>query len=128
MVNMTSRLAVKVKNLPPGTVDWSDKKAQGSRSSLRAEDIIPDENDGEVMITRATTYIIRFLVGTFKSLNHLQSLVPKQHSPQPVSKSQVAPMKVLDVDEKYTQGNLEILDQLTRDAQLSGDHQVILQT
>lgn len=121
---MTSRLAVNIKNLPPGIVNWSDKKPQSSRSSLRSEDIIANEEDGEVMSRRATAYIMRFLVGTFKALKHLQSLVPKQHSPHQVSKSQVAPMKILDVDEKYTQGNLEILDQLQRDAELCGDHQV----
>ena len=36
----------------------------------------------------------------------------------------MAPMKILDVDEKYTQGNLDILDQL-QDTELCGDHQVI---
>lgn len=78
------------------------------------------------MSKRATTYIIRFMVGTFKALKHLENLVPKQHSPHPVSKSQVAPMKILDVDEKYTQGNLDILDQLKKDTELCGDHQVII--
>ena len=79
MVNMTSRLAIKIKNLPPGSVFWSDKSPQGSRSSLKAEDIIPNE-DGEVMSKRATVYIMRFLVGTFKGLKHLENLVPKKHS------------------------------------------------
>ena len=78
------------------------------------------------MSKRATTYIIRFMVGTFKALKHLENLVPKQHSLHPVSKSQVAPMKILDVDEKYTQGNLDILDQLKKDTELCGDHQVII--
>ena len=109
MVNMTSQLAVKIKNLPPGSVSWSDKSPQGSRSSLKAEDIIPNE-DGEVMSKRATTYIMRFLVGTFKGLKHLENLVPKKHSPHPVSKSQVTPMKILDVDD------IELCD---------NDHQVI---
>ena len=83
----------------PGIVNWSDRSPQGKRSSLKAEDILPNEEDGEVMSKRATTYIIRFMVGTFKALKHLENLVPKQHSPHPVSKSQVAPMKILDVDE-----------------------------
>ena len=122
---MTSRLAVKIKNAPPGRINWSDKNPQGSRSSLKAEDITPNEEDGEVMSKRAAAYITRFLVGTFKALRHLENLVPKQHSPHPVNKSQVAPMKILDVDEKYTQGNLDILDQLKRDVHLCGDHQVL---
>ena len=125
MMNMTSRLAVKIKNVPSGSVNWSDKTPQGSRSCLKAEDIIPNEDDGEVMRKRATAYIMRFMVGTFKALSHLENQVPKQHSPHPVSKSQVAPMKILDVDEKYTQCNLDILDQLKRDAELCGDHQVL---
>ena len=97
MVNMTSRLAIKIKNVPPGTVNWSDKSPQGSRSSLKAEDIVPNEEDGEVMSKRSCVYIMRFLVGTFKALKHLENLVPKQHTPHPVSKSQVVPMKILDV-------------------------------
>ena len=126
MANMTSRLAVKIKNVPPASFSWSDKSSQGSRSSLKAEDIIPNEEDGEVMSKCATAYIMRFLVGFFKGLKHLENLVPKQHSPHPVSKSQVAPMKILDVDEKYTQGNLDILDKLRKDIELSDDdHQVI---
>lgn len=78
MVNMTSRLAVKIKNVPPGSVDWSDKTLQ---------DITPNEEDGEVMSKRATAYIMRFLVGTFKALKHLKKLVSKQHSPHPVTGS-----------------------------------------
>ena len=79
------------------------------------------------MSKRATTYIMRFLVGTFKGLKHLENLVPKKYSPHPVSKSQVAPMKmILDMDEKYTQGNLDILDHLRKDIELChNDHQVI---
>ena len=122
MVNMTTRLAVRIKNVPPGSINWSDKSPQASRSSLKAEDIIPNEDNGEVMSKRATAYIMRFLVGTFKALKHLENLVPKQHSPHPVSKSQVVPMKILDVDEKYTQGNLDILDQLKKDVELCSDH------
>lgn len=52
MVNMTSRLAVRIKNVLPGSINWSDKSPQGSRSSLKAEDI-PNEEDGEVMSKRA---------------------------------------------------------------------------
>ena len=65
-----------------------------------------------------------FLASNFKALNHLQSQVPKLHSPQPISKSRVVPLKILDIDEKYTQGNLDILDRLKKDADLCGDHQV----
>ena len=115
---------MKIKSIPSGSVNWSDKTQQGSRSSLKAEDITPNEEDGEVISKRATAYIMRFLVGNFKALKHLEKLVPEQHSPHSVSKSQVAPMKILDVDEKYTQGNLNILDQL-KDVELSGDHQVL---
>ena len=43
-----------------------------------------------------------------------------------VSKSQVAPMRILDVDKKYTQGNLDILDHLRKDIELcDDDHQAI---
>ena len=64
------------------------------------------------------------MVGILKALKHLENVVPKQHSFHPVRKSQVAQMKILDMDEKYTQGNLNILDQL-KDTELCGDHQVI---
>ena len=121
MMNVTSRLAVKVKYLPEGNVDWSDTCPQKSRSELTIDDLIPNESDGKQLYKRAVEYMMRFLVNHFKSLHHLKSQAPVSQTPYPVSKSHVVPMKILDKDEKYTK---DILECLKTDANLRGDHQV----
>ena len=67
MVNVTSRLAVKVKYLPDGIIDWSDATPQRSRSTLTIDDLIPNEADGEEMYTRAVEYVMRFMATHFRA-------------------------------------------------------------
>ena len=126
MMNVTSRLAVKVKNLPDGNVDWSDTRPQRSRSELTIDDFIPNERDGEQLYERATEYVMRFLVNHFTSLHHLKHHAPDLQTPHPVSKSHVVPMKILHKDEKYTKDTIDILDCLKTDANLIGNHQVCI--
>ena len=124
MNNVTSRLAVRIKHVPEGQVDWSDMKPQRSLNDLTIDDLIPNEEDGCAIHHRAVIYVMRILVISFKSLFGLQNHVPKPHCPHPPSKSEIAPMKILAKDEKYQQANLEILEIFKKEANLSANPQV----
>ena len=69
MLNVTSRLAVKVKYLPEGIIDWSDTSPQRSRNTLSINDLIPNEADGEEMYIRAVEYVMRFMATHFRALS-----------------------------------------------------------
>ena len=124
MLNVTSRLAVKIKNLPGFKFDWANTKPQRPRTSLTVEDFLPSEADATVLNQRAVHYIMGFLVETFSSLKHLAEFVHQPESIHPVTKSEVVPMKILYKDEKYKSQTIDILMQLMSDANLSGKHQV----
>lgn len=109
MLNVTSRLAVQIQYLPQGTVNWSDAEPQKSRSELILDDIIPSESDGLMMYSRAVDYVMRFMAAHLKALSKFSTEVPCLKSPHAVSQSVVAPMKILQKDEKCTQANVEIL-------------------
>ena len=124
MLNVTSRLAVKVKYLPDGIVDWSDTSPQRSRSTLTINDLVPNEADGEEMYIRAVKYMMRFMATHFRAFSQFKVQVPPLTSPHPVTKSQVAQLKILDKDEKYTNINIDILECFKSDAQFSCNPQV----
>ena len=67
---------------------------------------------------------MRFLVSQFSNLSSLRHVAPVPHSLHPATKSVVAPMPILGLDEKYTAANIEILDTLRADTGLSDDPQV----
>ena len=69
MLNVTSRLAVKVKYLPSWEVNWSYATPQKSRSELAIDDLIPN---GEEMFGRAVQYVMRLMVTHYKAFSHLQ--------------------------------------------------------
>lgn len=124
MLNVTSRLAVKIKNLPEFDFSWDDTTPQRPRSSLTVDDFLPSENDAMILKQRAVEYMMGFLVETFSSLKHLEEFVPESMSIHPITKSEVVPMKLLYKDEKYKSETIEILSQLMSDANLRGNHQV----
>ena len=124
MMNVTSRLAVQIKYLPQGVVNWSDLQPQKKRSELSIHDVVPSEGDGLMMYNRAVDYVMWFMASHFKALSKFITQVPRLKSPHPVSQSIVAPMRILHQDEKYTEANIEILEQIMSDAQLKGDPQV----
>ena len=128
MMNLTSRLAIKIQHTPDFQFDWSDTAPQRPRKSLTIEDFLPNENDATILKQRAVHYMMGFLVETFSSLNHLAKLVPETQSVHPVTKSKVVPMKILFKDEKYKSETIDILSQLMCDANLSGSHQVHYET
>ena len=124
MLNLTSRLAVKIKHLPSYEFDWADTTPQRPRMLLNVDDFLPSEADAAVLNQRAVHYMMEFLVETFANLKHLAEFVPEAESIHPVMKSQVVPMKILFKDEKYKSQTIDILSQLMIDANLSGSHQV----
>lgn len=125
MLNITSRLAIRLRYFPEWEFDWSDDNPQRSRQSLRLEDFLPTEEDATELTTRAIQYTMHFLVNEFSSLKHLRNLLPKYQSLHPVVKTEVIPQTVLFKDEKYIQETIDILSQLIDDGNLNGDPQVV---
>ena len=124
MLNLTSRLAIKIKNLPSFEFDWADTTPQRLRTSLNVDDFLPSEADATVLHQQTVHYMMGFLMETFSNLKHLAEFVPEPESIHPVTKSQVDPMKILYKDEKYKSQTIDILTQLMSDTNLSGQHQV----
>ena len=58
MLNLTSRLAVKIKNLPAFEFDWADTTPQRLRTSLNVDDFLPSEADATVLHQRAVHYML----------------------------------------------------------------------
>ncbi len=125
MLNLTSRLAIEMRNIPGG-VNCSDSKPQGSRKLLTAADILPHVDDAAVLRKRALLYLQHFLVTDFIALRKLRPLVPTIHPSGPVRKSVVVPMKILFRDEKYAAENVAIMMDLVKDANLQGSDEVTL--
>ena len=124
MLNMTAWIAVQMQNLPDGDVDWTDSLPQKRRSSLTCSDFMLDETDATELHKRAVLYMMEVLVSEFSSLSNLKHLVPPRQSPHPVQKAVVVPMKVLFRDEKKKSETIEILNELMKDAGLTGYPQV----
>lgn len=124
MLNITSRLAVRLRYFPNWEFDWSDNKPQQKRQSLELADFLPDEDDGLQIHTRAVEYTMHFLVNEFTSLKDLRKYAPDHQQLHPVVKTEVVPQKVLFKDEKCIQETIDILSQLIDDANLNGDPQV----
>ena len=121
MLNLTSRIAVKMQNLPDWDVDWNDSRPQRPRSSLTCSDILPDDDDATELLKRA---VMEFLVSEFNSLKDLKPYVPPRQSPHPVRRTIVAPMEILFKDEKHKSETIDILTELMKDAALTGQPQV----
>ena len=64
MLNITARLAIKLRYLPNWEIDWSDNNPQASRESLTLEDFLPDEEDSKAFTERAVEYTMHFLVSS----------------------------------------------------------------
>ena len=124
MLNLTSRLAIKLRYLPDWEFDWSDNTPQRSRDSLTLEEFLPDLEDAAEFMQRAVDYTMRFLVREFPSLHHLKHTLPEVQPLHPVMKTEAVPQKVLFKDEKYIHETIDILSQLIDDANLQGDPQV----
>ena len=108
MLNITSRLAVRLRYFPDWDFDWSDNKPQQNRQSLELEDFLPDEDDGIQICETAVEYTMRFLVNEFTSLDDLKQYVPNHQQLHRVVRTEVVP-QVLFKDEKYIQETIDIL-------------------
>ena len=123
MLNITSRLAVRIRHIPDWEFDWADTRPQMNRDLLTISDFLPSEADAAELKKRAVSYIMNFLVQEFPALIDLKKLLPRK--PETViAKSEVVPMQVLFKDEKYIAETIDILSQLADDAHLSGQTQV----
>ena len=67
---------------------------------------------------------MEFLVEHFPDLAHLKKYIPTVEPLHPPQKSEVVPMKLLFKDEKLKTDTIDILSQLTTDANLNGTPQV----
>ena len=124
MLNLTSRLAICIRDIPEW-VDWSDKSPQASRSQLTATDILPGIEDAKALHDGALIFLQQFLVREFNDLHHLQPLAPARNLYRSTMKTEVIPMRILFRDEKYVAENVAILGDLVKDANLTGNHQVL---
>ena len=66
MLNLISRLAIKLRYLPDWEFDWSDNTPQRSRDSLTLGEFLPDLEDAAEFMQRAVDYTMRFLVRVFQ--------------------------------------------------------------
>ena len=124
MMNVTSRLAIRFRHLPDWDCDWYDMKPQRSRESLSISDFLPSEEDAAELEKRATQFLMCFLTEELEALADLRKYAPEQEQLHPPTKTEVAPMKVLFKDEKYTSETIDILTKLVEDAKLKGTCQV----
>ena len=115
MMNITARLAIRLRHLPDWHFDWSDTQPQCSRETLTISNFLPSEADAAELKTRATHYLMRSLTQEFTALAQLKKHAPEQRPIHPPTKTEVAPMKVLFKDEKYTSETIDILAKLMED-------------
>lgn len=120
MMNITSRLAVRVQHIP-ADVDWSDTTPQRAVESLTIDDFLVSAEEAAQFTERAVEYTARFLTGEFKAIKHLEKFLTQIFTPV---KTEYVPMKVLFKDEKFISETIEILCQLVKDASLNGSNQV----
>ena len=125
MLNLTSRLAIKLRYLPDWEFDWSDNSPQCSSDSLTLEVFLLDEEDAAEFTQLAVEYTMCFLVKDFPTRHTLRNTLSELQPLHPVMKTAV-PQKVLFKDEKYIHETIAILFQLIDDANLQGDPQVQL--
>ena len=100
MLNVTSRIAIKIRYMPNWEFDWSDTTPQRSRTSLTAVDFLMSEADATEIHQRAVRYMKRFMVSAFSTFADLKQFVADDTSLHPVVKTEVVPLKVLFRDEK----------------------------
>ena len=122
MVNVTTRIAVRIKHLPPFDFDWGDTTPQKPRDRLTVDDVLPSKSDGDQLFQRAVKYVMEFLVHHFSSLKDLK-LATDECAPCP-EKSTVVPMPLLQRDEKYIDETINILHDYIHDCNFIGHSQV----
>ena len=94
------------------------------RNNLTLDDILPNVEDGRILIQRAVQYTTQILVEEFPTFINLRHFVAIPDRSSSVYKSRIVPMKLLFRDEKYTNENIQILQQYSRECNLTGSPQV----
>eukprot|EP00118_Oscarella_pearsei_P007217 m.34573 g.34573 ORF g.34573 m.34573 type:complete len:252 (+) comp31999_c0_seq2:517-1272(+) len=115
MWNLTTRLVIPIKNMPEDSTQ-RDNRPQRSRSSLSASDILFDDEDGRSIIDDAVFLVMNFLTERVRCLAHLKGQLICT-PPGNVTKTKVTALEILDVDEAYTDENIEILKRFCTDMQ-----------
>ena len=123
MMNVTSRLAIRIRYIPDFEFSWSDITPRRSCHSITIEDVSPSQRDARVLKQHSIQFLMEFLVKMFSNLHDLEEFVPVVEPIHPVQKSEVVPMKLLLKDRKYKSETIDILTQLYSDVALTGDHQ-----
>ena len=82
MLNVTSRLAVKIKHVPEN-IAWQDTSCQKSRSSLSLSDMLPGPEEGKIFCDHGVLTVMELLVSELKSREGIKQLVPRRTSPYP---------------------------------------------
>ena len=60
MCNVTTWLAIEIDVLPPYNFSWEDCTPQKMRNNLTLDDILPNVEDGRILIQRAVQYTTNF--------------------------------------------------------------------
>ena len=124
MCNTTTRLAIGIDHLPSYDFSWEDCTPQKMRNDLTLDEIFPIVDDGRVLFERAVQYTAQVLVKEFPTFSNLRQFVVSPDRSSAMHKSRVIPMKLLFKDEKYTDDNIQILQQYSRECNLTGSPQV----
>lgn len=89
------------------------------RQDLEEVDILPSSKDAEEIYRNATSFLMSFLTNRFDSLKHLASQCPHPVPYKTPTKTVVAPLEILDINESSTDGNIQVLEKFVRDTKKS---------
>ena len=62
MENTTTRLPVNISKLPDWEISWENSTPQGSRKDLTEEDILANEDDGQIMYEHVLNLMFAYLL------------------------------------------------------------------
>ena len=79
---------------------------------------------GYCLHERATQYTMRIMVEEFPTFKNLSKFVASLDQSSAVHNSTIVPMKLLFKDEKYTDDNIQILQEYITECNLAGNPQV----
>ncbi|XP_062501053.1 uncharacterized protein LOC134178235 isoform X1 [Corticium candelabrum] len=116
MWNMTTRLVIQIDDIP---ADQPTATATKRRQDLKEEDILPSSKDADEIYENATSYLMFFLTSKFDYLQHLTSVCPRPVPYKTPTKAVVAPLEILDINERSTDGNIQVLENFARDTEKS---------
>ena len=98
MINMTTRIAVKITKLPPFEFSWDDVTPQKPPSSLSIDDLLPSAEDGRQLYHRACEYVRQFMIRCLPALKRFKE--PEASGQSACMRSNIVPMPMLQRDEK----------------------------